>query len=619
MKVYARLLQYLRPYRLIFAASLVAMAIGALLDGFTMILLIPFLHSLFGGATTQAEASGLVERLLDASLGWLIGGDDPGASLRNVVLVIMAGIALKNVFFYTANALGVKVQHGIVRDMRNQLYAHIQRLPLGFFDRNKTGQLVARVFSDTQQTREMVSYAIAEVLKHAVSLVAFVTVLVLISWRLTLIALLVTPLFLGFIRPMLWRLRRGFRAAYDAQGELTNQLQETASGTRLVKAYGAEDYEGRRFADVNREFYKATVKAERIRLLSSPLSEVLGSAVTMVIVWVGVQIVFSGALTAEAFLTFLLISLRVQSPLKALSTFPVQAQASLAAADRFFEILDTGVEAVNEDAVVVDGFERAIAYQDVHFAYEEGNPVLAGVSFEVGRGEVLALVGPSGGGKSTIADLLPRFYEVASGRITVDGTDIRELRRESLRDLMGVVSQETVIFHDTVKANVAYGAPQLYSQEQIEAAAHAANAHDFITRLPEGYDTILGDRGVRLSGGQRQRIAIARAILRDPPILIFDEATSALDSESERLVQGAIDRLMANRTVMVIAHRLSTVRGAHQILVVDKGRIVEAGRHEELLAHRGLYSRLHEMQLSHGDGADGSIATTGSSSEVTVN
>lgn len=600
MRIWSRLAGYLAPYRVFVVASLAAMAAGSLLDGFSMVLLIPFLRSLFGDAAVLPGAGSLVERVLDAVLGPFLAGASPNEALRNVVIVVMAAILLKNVFFYTASALGMTVQEGVARDMRNQLYGHLQRLPLGFFDRNKTGQLVARVFTDTNKTKEVFKTTMAEALKHAVSLIAFVLVLFLISWKLTLLALVVAPLFLGFLKPMLYRLRRGFRRAYDAQGELTSMLQETASGARLVKAYRAEEYERDRFSKTNRELFKDLVRAERISLLSSPLSELLGAVVTLVLVWVGAQFVFSGELSAEAFLTFLTVSLRVQSPLKGLTMFPARAQASLAAADRFFEILDTGVEPVSVSGRHVDGFEREVAFEDVHFSYDGEDAVLRGVSFKVKRGEVVALVGPSGAGKSTLVDLLPRFYRPASGRITLDGIDIGEIQLDSLRRLLGVVSQETIIFHDTVRANIAYGAPDGYSQEEIEAAASAANAHEFIVRLPDGYDTLLGDRGVRLSGGQRQRIAIARAILRDPPLLIFDEATSALDTESERLVQGAINRLLANRTVIVVAHRLSTIQGAHQIIVVVDGEVVEAGRHQELLARPGPYRRLYELQFDVG-------------------
>ncbi len=604
MKLYLRLTRYLRPYRLAFAASLGAVALGSLLDGFTMILLIPFLRTLFGEAALLPAGGGLVDRVIDLTVGGFLDRANASAALRNVVIVVMAGLLLKNVFFYTASVLGMKVREGIVRDMRNRLYGHLQKLPLGFFDRHKAGQLIARVFSDTSQTKEIITYTIADLVKHAVSLLAFVTALLLISWKLTLLALVVAPLFLGFLKPMLWRLRRSFRRAYDSQGELTSMLQESVSGARLVKAFGAEEFEHRRFVRTNQAYFRDLVRAERVRLLSSPLSEVLGSIVTLVLVWVGAQLVFGGELTAEAFLTFLTISLRVQSPIKALTTFPARAQASLAAADRFFEILDTGGEPASTSGRSVDSFERSIAYEDVDFAYDGDEAVLRGISFEVKRGEVVALVGPSGAGKSTIVDLLPRFYQPTGGRITLDGTDISKIRLESLRQLLGIVSQETLIFHDTVRANIAYGATDRYSQDEIEAAARAANAHDFVVQLPRGYETLLGDRGVRLSGGQRQRIAIARAILRDPPLLIFDEATSSLDSESERLVQDAIQRLLADRTVIVIAHRLSTIQGANQIIVLKDGRIVERGRHDELLARRGAYHRLYEIQFGGGDGVE---------------
>lgn len=598
MSLYARLVRYIRPYSTLFVVSLGALTLGSLLDGFTMILLIPFLRTLFGEAAVMPGAGNLVERILDLTVGGFIGGPDPRESLRNVVLIVMAGLLLKNLFFYVSSVTGVTVYEGVVRDMRDKLYGHLQRLPLGFFDRNKAGQLVARVFSDTAHTKDIIRLTMADVLKHAVSVVAFGVWLFLISWKLTLITLVVAPLFLGFLKPMLWRLRKGYRSAFDAQGELTSMLQETASGARLVKAYATEAFEYDRFKRTNQTFYKGVVRSERVRLLTSPLSEILGGVVTLVLVWVGAQLVFSGELTAEAFLTFLTLSLRLQSPLKGLTTFPARAQSALAAADRFFEILDTEPEPVTTSDRDLDEFKEGIGYEAVTFAYDGEEPVLRDVSFEVKRGEIVALVGPSGAGKSTIVDLLPRFYEPQGGRITIDDIDIRDVRLESLRRLLGVVSQETVIFHDTVRANIAYGAVEQYTQEEIEAAARTANAHDFISRLPAGYDTVLGDRGVRLSGGQRQRIAIARAILRDPPILILDEATSALDSESERLVQDAIDRLLANRTVIVVAHRLSTVQGAHEIVVLDDGRIVERGRHRELLARDGPYRRLYELQFA---------------------
>ncbi|MEX0907410.1 MAG: ABC transporter ATP-binding protein, partial [Gemmatimonadota bacterium] len=327
-----------------------------------------------------------------------------------------------------------------------------------------------------------------------------------------------------------------------------------------------------------------------------PLSETMGAIGTVLLLWFGGRMVISGALTPGAFILFLGLSLKLYQPAKWLSKFPSTAQPGLSAADRIFEFLDTPIE-MTDDAGLrpFTGFSDAIRLEDIRFAYETGEPVLNGISLEVRPGEVIALVGPSGGGKSTLVDLIARFYDPDSGRITVDGVDLREISPRSLRQQLGIVTQETVLFHDTVRANIAYALPDA-TQEEIERAARAANAHEFIAQLPRGYDTVLGERGTRLSGGQRQRIAIARAILRDPPILIFDEATSALDSESERLVQDAIEHLLTGRTVFVIAHRLSTILHADQILVLEQGSIVERGTHDELLAEGGLYRKLYRLQ-----------------------
>ena len=599
MRLYLRLLRFLRPYRWVFLASLGLMVLSSLFDGFSMVLLIPFLRALFGTAEAIPGAdSGAITRILDWTVGGLLAAPTPAESLRNIVAVVLVVILAKNVTLYGARYFGIVCEEGILRDMRTQLYGHLQRLPLGFFHRTKAGQLLSRVFTDTNQTKQIISYAIADALKHAVTLVVYVATLFLISWRLTLLALALTPVLVVALRPLLKRLRRGFRRAFDEHGELTHLLQETATGARLVKSYGAEAYERERFEDTNERYTRRVLRTLRWHLLASPASEVFGAAVVLVLVFFGSRFVFGGGLSAEEFLTFLTVALRMQSPMKALATFPARAQQSLAAAERFFEIFDERPEPVEpETGRRLERFQDRIVYDRVGFAYDGGEPVLRDVSFEVRKSEVVALVGPSGGGKTTIVDLLPRFYEPTSGRIQIDGVDLREYSLRSVRAMMGIVSQETILFHDTVRMNIAYGETDRYSDAEIGAAARAANAHDFIAALPQGYDTVLGERGVRLSGGQRQRIAIARAILRDPPILIFDEATSALDTESERLVQEAIARLLAHRTVIVIAHRLSTVQGADLILVVDQGRIVERGRHETLLAGGGLYRRLYELQF----------------------
>ncbi|MBI4512821.1 MAG: ABC transporter ATP-binding protein [Gemmatimonadetes bacterium] len=602
MKLYWRLVRYLAPYRRVFAASLALMVVSAALDGFSMILLVPFLRSLFGMEQAIPGVGGnAIDRLLDWTVGGWLSVADPMDALRNVCVLLLVVLLAKNAALYGARYFGVVCEEGIVRDMRSQLYAHLQRLPLGYFHRTKVGQLISRVFSDTAQTKQIVSYAIADVLRHVVSLGVFVVTLFGISWKLTLLALGLAPVLLVALRPLLGRLRRGFRKAFDEHGELTSLLQETASGARLVKSYGAESYETRRFDHTNDRYTRRILRTLRWHLLAHPASEVFGAALTLVLVFAGARFVFAGELPAEQFVLFLTIALRMQSPLKALSTFPARAQQSLAAAERFFEILDLAPEPGGagkpERGRRLEGFEDRIVYEGVSFAYDGGEPVLRGLSFEVRKGEVVALVGPSGAGKTTVVDLLPRFYEPGAGRICIDGVDLCEYSLASVRACMAIVPQETVIFHDTVRANIAYGQLERYHEAQIETAARAANAGEFILALPQGYDTLLGERGVRLSGGQRQRIAIARAILRDPPILILDEATSALDSESERLVQEAIERLLANRTVIVIAHRLSTVQGADRILVLDGGQIVERGTHEELLARGGLYRRLYELQF----------------------
>jgi subfamily B ATP-binding cassette protein MsbA len=372
-------------------------------------------------------------------------------------------------------------------------------------------------------------------------------------------------------------------------------LQESVSGIRLVKSFGAEGHEEGRFVAASNRFSTGLVRMSKISLLGQPITETIGTAMTVFLLFIGARLVLvDGTLQAAQFLAFLTFVLRLLQPIKQLSQIPAAAQNAFAAAERMFEVLDTPTEtATDRGSVVVSGFHDRIVFEQVTFAYAD-EPVLQDIEFTARRGEVVALVGASGAGKSTLVDLIPRFYEPTSGRITLDGIDTRDIRLDALRGLTGIVSQETVIFNDSVRNNIAYGRGEHYSQTEIESAAAA---HAFIGELPGGYDTLLGERGTRLSGGQRQRIAIARALLMDPPILILDEATSALDTESERLVQEAIDRLLRGRTVFVIAHRLSTIVHADQILVLDRGRIIERGTHAELLARRGAYHRLHALQF----------------------
>jgi subfamily B ATP-binding cassette protein MsbA len=434
--------------------------------------------------------------------------------------------------------------------------------------------------------------------QSAALVLAYIAVLLSTSLQLTLIALIVAPLVVGALQPLLKRLRRGYRRLGDDYGEMTSVLQEAVSGVRLVKAFRAEPYEERRFLEASDRYSEGLMRITRVAFLSQPITEFLGTLVAVAILWIGARMVLVGhTLQSAQLITFLVIVMRLLQPMKQLSQIPTTAQQALAASDRLFEVLDSPTELMLDKGTrTVDGFHHSLAFEHVSFAYEH-EPVLNDIDFTARKGEVVALVGPSGAGKSTLVDLIPRFYEPTAGRILIDDVDSRELRLSSLRSLTGIVSQDTVLFNDTVRNNIAYGASERFTDAQIIAAARAANAHGFISELPLGYETVLGERGMRLSGGQRQRIAIARALLIDPPILILDEATSALDTESERLVQEAIDRLLAGRTVFVIAHRLSTVIHADQILVLDRGRIVERGTHQELLALRGAYFRLYSMQF----------------------
>jgi subfamily B ATP-binding cassette protein MsbA len=566
---------------------------AAVLDVFSFTLLIPFLDRLFDQPSRSTPISELQQRIV----GVFLDDTNPQVALRNIIIVILAAVAIKNLFVWASGQLGAQLQEYVTRDIRNALYAHLQRLPLGFFVRTKTGDILARVLNDTQQTKQVITQAVTQSLQSAAVVLTTVVTLWVMSWRLTLLALVVAPVLIGLLQPLLRKLRKGHRRLSNQYGEMTAVVQESVSGIRLVKSFGGEDYEEARFREGSGRYARGMVRVTRLAVLAQPITETVGTAIAVTILWAGARMVDAGAMTGSLLITFLILVMRMLQPLKQLSQVPTTAQQSLAAAERVFEVLDSPTESsLDRGTITTARFERALEFERVSFAYEK-EPVLSDVSLVAGKGEVIALVGASGAGKSTLVDLIPRFYEPTAGRILIDGVDTRAIALPALRSLIGIVSQDTVLFNDTVRNNLAYGASGRYTDAQIEAAARAANAHRFIAELPAGYDTILGERGTRLSGGQRQRLSIARALLVDPPILVLDEATSALDTESERLVQEAVDRLLEGRTVFVIAHRLSTIAHADQILVLDRGRIVEHGTHDALLARRGHYHRLHALQF----------------------
>jgi ATP-binding cassette, subfamily B, bacterial MsbA len=601
MGQYPRLLRYLRRYRLLLAAALLSSLLFAALDTFSFVMIAPFLGTLFSGGSVDFYGVGpQIGWLLERTLGRVI---DPGADPLDALTVLSVAVflvfMLKNVFDYLQHYLVAMLEQSVTRDLRNQVYAHMLELDLRFYGRTRTGQILTRLTSDVDLLRTLVTKNVATLVTSLLQIVAAVAILVLISWQLTLIALVVMPVTFGVWRKLLAPLRRGDRRVLELGGEVASHLQETVSGVRQVKAAAAEGFERGRFRQLTQHYYKAVVRTERVRALASPLSETMGALGTVLLLWYGGRMVLlDGTIGPDGFILFLGLSMKLYQPAKWISKFPSIVQPGLAAADRVFEFLDTPVEMVDGPGLrEFTGLRAGITFERVGFGYSPDAQVLHDIDFEAAAGTVTALVGPSGGGKTTLVDLVARFYDPTAGRILFDGVDLREISPRTLRQRLGIVTQETVLFHDTVRANIAYALPGA-TAAQVEAAARAANAHEFIMALPDGYETRLGERGTRLSGGQRQRIAIARAILRDPPILIFDEATSALDSESEQLVQEAIELLLRGRTVFVIAHRLSTVRYADQIVVLEAGRIVQQGRHEALLAEGGLYGRLHRIQVS---------------------
>jgi subfamily B ATP-binding cassette protein MsbA len=603
--MYRRLLRYLRPHSWRMAGTIACNVVAAALDVFSFTLLVPFLNALFGEAQLiPSGAPSWITRLQQQLVGRFLNPADRLGSVETMMLAIIAIVAVKNVFVWLGGQLGASLQENVTRDLRDGVFRHLQRLPLGYFQRTKTGQIISRVLSDSEQTKALITELVTRTLQNVAQIVGTIVILLNYSVRLTFVALVIAPLLTLALQPVLRKLRRGHRRLRGDYGEITSVLQEVVSGVRLVKSFRGEPYEDRRFAEASHRYSSGMVRITRVASLSQPMTEMIGTSVAMLILWIGAREVLSGAGTMDSatLMTFMIMVMRLLPPLKQLSQAPTTAQQSFASAERLFDVLDLPTEQqLDRGTRTVNGLERSLAFESVAFAYDD-EPVLRDVSFVARKGEVIALVGASGAGKSTLVDLIPRFYEPTGGVIRLDGVDTREIALASLRGLTGIVSQDTVLFNDTVRNNIAYGAAGRFTDAQVQAAARAANAHGFISELPQGYDTTLGERGTRLSGGQRQRLAIARALLTDPPILILDEATSALDTESERLVQEAIDRLLTGRTVFVIAHRLSTVVHADQILVLDRGEIVERGTHAELLAQRGIYHRLHAAQLRRDEG-----------------
>jgi ATP-binding cassette, subfamily B, bacterial MsbA len=614
MTIYRRVLRYLKPYWHKLVASMLCSIMFSLFSGMSIYMTIPLLETLFfkpeavvqTAPVVPSPAATIIPGWLTEMKDWLAHGfqqlvfrDTPAESLFNVCIVVVVAFFFRNIFGYLQSNLMMAVEQGLILDLRNSLYRHIHALPLAYFTNERTGNLISRIMNDVPVINTGISATFQTLIREPLLIAVYLTITLVISWKLTLIAFVVFPLAVLVIAGIGRRVHRESGLVQERIADLTSVLHETISGVKVVKAFGMEGFENRKFASEGQGYLDTILRVTRIRNLASPSTEFLSAAAGAVIIWYGgMQVLDHGALKASEFLGFLFAIFQLMPPIKELSGVNNRIQEATAAGKRVFEILDTEPGIKDPPSpVVLNGFSNAIEFKKVAFHYAEGDPVLTDISFTIRKGEVVAIVGPSGAGKSTIVDLVPRFYDPIAGGIEIDGVDLRQLGVSALRDLIGIVTQETILFNDTVRNNIAYGLDDC-PIERVMDAAKAANAHAFISQMPQGYESRIGERGVKISGGERQRLALARAILKNPPILILDEATSALDTESEILVQEAIERLMSGRTSIVIAHRLSTVQHADRIIVVEGGRIVESGRHTELVKKKdGLYKKLFDMQF----------------------
>ena len=521
------------------------------------------------------------------------------STVSAVCVALIVVFSAKNISLYIKNITLSIVQYRLIRDLRNKLYSHFHYLSLSYFNKNKSGELTAVLVNDIDNMRNSLSIMFQKLFVEPINIIILMSLLFIVSTKLALIALLIIPVSGIIIFGISHSIRRRSARSQAQLAGMTSMIAETIGSMRIVKAFATKGFEINRFAKETQKYYKLMIRRDRLRFVSSPVSETFGATIAALLLWVGARdVLVIESISSEDFLRFILLLFSLFQPLKNLTNVVNELQNGLASADRVFAIMDIKSDIQDVDnAFKVKDLNSSLSFNDVSFTYgNKDEKVLNNINFKINKGEIFALVGPSGAGKSTLVDLIPRFYDTLSGSIKIDGKDIKELELKSLRSLMGIVTQETFLFDDTVKANISYGVENI-SDDEIKDASKAANAHEFIKKLPDGYNTIIGERGVSLSGGQKQRIAIARAIVKNPPILILDEATSSLDSESEKHVQSAIENLMSERTVFVIAHRLSTVHNANKILVLENGQIVQEGKHDDLINVDGLYKQLHKMQF----------------------
>ena len=596
--------RFIPPYKIRLVKSIIFNILHAIFGTLSLAMLAPVLGILFGTQPDVTEKIPFsfdiesIKNILYYHITVVKNSYGPASTLIFVGFIAVLATALKTGFAYWAAYETIYIRNGVVRDIRQKIFRKILSLPLPFFSEERKGDIISRMTGDVQEVEASIMSSLEMFFQSPILILVYLSAMLLMSWQLTLFVFILLPIMGGLIGRVGKNLKRHSREGQNKMGEILSLMEETLSGLRIIKAFNAEKKINEKFNSENECYRKIQNRLMRRRSLAHPMSEFLGTIVIIVVLWFGGTLILSqsGSLSAPEFIAYLGLFYSIINPAKNLTNAFYSIQKGLAAMDRIDDIL--GAESSIQETkspLTLSAFTEAIEYKDVSFSYNENKTVLKEVSLTIPKGKTIALVGQSGSGKSTFVDLLPRFYDVKQGAITIDGIDIRTLSFYNLRELMGNVNQEPILFNDTIFNNIAFGLENA-TQEEVEQAAKIANAHDFILQTEHGYQTVIGDRGGKLSGGQRQRLSIARAVLKNPPIMILDEATSALDTESEKLVQQALDNLMKNRTSIVVAHRLSTIRNADLICVFHEGRIVEKGTHEQLLQLNGIYTKLCTMQ-----------------------